>query len=301
MARGGRAGDRREARLSGRHHDRAAARGAARPARSPRRAEFFSFGTNDLTQTTFGISRDDAGELPRRLHRARASSRTIRSSPSTSEGVGELVAHRRRARPQGARRTSSSASAASMAAIRPRSPSATRSGSTTCPARPIRVPIARLAAAQAALGKRSAQDGMSLDALRGGGKRALATALAGWSERSRQRRARNACSTRPGGAAGACRRASPARPASASRRSARRWSQRWREERQDRRRDRGRSRRRKAQRRRAARRPRAHRPPIRATRAVFVRSMAARDRLGGLADQTLRRDGADARAVRPSC
>ena len=24
------------------------------------RAEFFSFGTNDLTQTTFGISRDDA-------------------------------------------------------------------------------------------------------------------------------------------------------------------------------------------------------------------------------------------------
>ena len=27
-------------------------------------AEFFSFGTNDLTQTTFGISRDDAAELP---------------------------------------------------------------------------------------------------------------------------------------------------------------------------------------------------------------------------------------------
>src|SRR4029434_10288041 len=26
-------------------------------------AEFFSFGTNDLTQTTFGISRDDAGRL----------------------------------------------------------------------------------------------------------------------------------------------------------------------------------------------------------------------------------------------
>ena len=28
--------------------------------RSPNIAEFFSFGTNDLTQTTFGISRDDA-------------------------------------------------------------------------------------------------------------------------------------------------------------------------------------------------------------------------------------------------
>ena len=28
-----------------------------------RHAEFFSFGTNDLTQTTFGISRDDSGKF----------------------------------------------------------------------------------------------------------------------------------------------------------------------------------------------------------------------------------------------
>ena len=28
-----------------------------------RRAEFFSFGTNDLTQTTYGLSRDDAGRF----------------------------------------------------------------------------------------------------------------------------------------------------------------------------------------------------------------------------------------------
>ena len=27
------------------------------------KAEFFSFGTNDLTQTTFGLSRDDAGKF----------------------------------------------------------------------------------------------------------------------------------------------------------------------------------------------------------------------------------------------
>ena len=40
-----------EARLPGRHHDRAAARRRSAPTRSPRRAEFFSFGTNDLTQT----------------------------------------------------------------------------------------------------------------------------------------------------------------------------------------------------------------------------------------------------------
>jgi len=26
-------------------------------------ADFFSFGTNDLTQTTFGISRDDSGKF----------------------------------------------------------------------------------------------------------------------------------------------------------------------------------------------------------------------------------------------
>ena len=33
-------------------------------------AEFFSFGTNDLTQTTFGISRDDAGTFLGDLHGA---------------------------------------------------------------------------------------------------------------------------------------------------------------------------------------------------------------------------------------
>jgi pyruvate,orthophosphate dikinase len=27
-------------------------------------AEFFSFGTNDLTQTTLGVSRDDAATFP---------------------------------------------------------------------------------------------------------------------------------------------------------------------------------------------------------------------------------------------
>ena len=46
-------------------------------------AEFFSFGTNDLTQTTFGISRDDAASFLGDLHRSAASCRPIRSSRST--------------------------------------------------------------------------------------------------------------------------------------------------------------------------------------------------------------------------
>ena len=50
-----------------------------------RDAEFFSFGTNDLTQTTFGYSRDDAeGKFLQRVPRARASCPTTRSSRSTA-------------------------------------------------------------------------------------------------------------------------------------------------------------------------------------------------------------------------
>ena len=36
-------------------------RAALRAGEIAQTAEFFSFGTNDLTQTTLGISRDDAG------------------------------------------------------------------------------------------------------------------------------------------------------------------------------------------------------------------------------------------------
>ncbi|MEM9285749.1 MAG: putative PEP-binding protein, partial [Pseudomonadota bacterium] len=54
-------------------------------------AEFFSFGTNDLTQTTFGISRDDAGGfMPSYLRQ-----NIFEQDPFVSldqEGVGQLVA-----------------------------------------------------------------------------------------------------------------------------------------------------------------------------------------------------------------
>ena len=52
-------------------------------------AEFFSFGTNDLTQTTFGLSRDDARFIPDYLH-----AEIWPEDPFVSidgSGVGELV------------------------------------------------------------------------------------------------------------------------------------------------------------------------------------------------------------------
>lgn len=55
-------------------------------------AEFFSFGTNDLTQTTFGLSRDDAGKfLPEYVSKA-----LVPNDPFVSidqEGVGFLIKH----------------------------------------------------------------------------------------------------------------------------------------------------------------------------------------------------------------
>ena len=123
-------------RLSGRHDDRAAARRADAPARSPRAPNSSRFGTNDLTQTTFGLSRDDAGQLPRRLMSTRASIEHDPFVSLDSDGVGELIEHRRRARPRGAAR----AQARHLRRARRRPgldrASARRSASITSPARP---------------------------------------------------------------------------------------------------------------------------------------------------------------------
>ncbi len=66
-------------------------------------AEFFSFGTNDLTQTTFGISRDDAasflGTYTEQGHPGGRSVRVARSG-----GRRRTHPDRDRARPQGAQR-----------------------------------------------------------------------------------------------------------------------------------------------------------------------------------------------------
>ena len=64
-------------------------------------AEFFSFGTNDLTQTTFGISRDDAASFLG-IYTARG---ILPVDPFVSidhAGRRRAGENRRRARPQGA-------------------------------------------------------------------------------------------------------------------------------------------------------------------------------------------------------
>jgi pyruvate, orthophosphate dikinase len=81
-------------------------------------AEFFSFGTNDLTQTTFGLSRDDAGRfLP--FYVESGSSTDDPFQTLDQDGVGKLVqmgVELGDARPPSSR----SASVASTAAIHAR-------------------------------------------------------------------------------------------------------------------------------------------------------------------------------------
>src|SRR5438128_2555010 len=126
-------------------------RASLRAAEIAETAEFFSFGTNDLTQTAFGISRDDAASFlgP---YMARG---ILASDPFVSidrEGVGELV----RIGVERGRKTKAKlkvgicgehggdpASVAFCHEI--------ALDYVSCS--PFRVPIARLAAAQAALGK----------------------------------------------------------------------------------------------------------------------------------------------------
>lgn len=114
-------------------------------------AEFFSFGTNDLTQTTYGISRDDAASFLGPY----VAKGILSIDPFISldqEGVGELVkigvARGRKTRPSlkmgiCGEHGGDPASVAFCHNV----------GLDYVSCSPYRVPIARLAAAQAALGK----------------------------------------------------------------------------------------------------------------------------------------------------
>ena len=112
-------------------------------------AEFFSFGTNDLTQTTLGLSRDDAGRfLPAYIDRG-----ILADDPFQvldTEGVGRLV---RMAVEDGRRvRPKIKLGICGEHGGEPRSISFCHSlGLDYVSCSPFRVPIARLAAAHAAL------------------------------------------------------------------------------------------------------------------------------------------------------
>jgi len=113
-------------------------------------ADFFSFGTNDLTQTVFGLSRDDAGKfLPFYVEHE-----ILPKDPFVSldiEGVGAMIAlaaeRGRKTKPNLKMGICGEhgGDPASIAFCE-----ATGLDYVSCS--PYRVPVARLAAAQAALG-----------------------------------------------------------------------------------------------------------------------------------------------------
>jgi pyruvate,orthophosphate dikinase len=115
-------------------------------------AEFFSFGTNDLTQTTFGISRDDAGKFLNDY----IDKGIFDKDPFVSldqEGVGDLIriaTERGRAVRPDVKLGICGEHGGDPASI----DFCERVGLDYVSCSPFRVPIARLAAAQAALANR---------------------------------------------------------------------------------------------------------------------------------------------------
>ncbi len=124
-------------------------RAALRAAEIAETAEFFSFGTNDLTQTTLGVSRDDAGSFLTEY----LSKGLLARDPFVCidvDGVGELI---RMAAGRG--RASRPALKLGICGEHGGDPESIRfcheAGLDYVSCSPFRVPIARLAAAQAAL------------------------------------------------------------------------------------------------------------------------------------------------------
>ncbi len=112
--------------------------------------EFFSFGTNDLTQTTFGMSRDDSGPFIE-VYRAKGIYEHDPFASLDQAGVGELIkiaAERGRATRPTLKLGICGEHGGDPASIA----FCQTAGLDYVSCSPYRVPIARLAAAQAALG-----------------------------------------------------------------------------------------------------------------------------------------------------
>ena len=113
-------------------------------------AEFFSFGTNDLTQMTFGFSRDDAGKFLGAYY----DKKIYENDPFAKLdqiGVGKLVKMAVRARSVQPARTSSCGICGEHGGDPSSVEFCHNVGLTYVSCSPFRVPIARLAAAQAAI------------------------------------------------------------------------------------------------------------------------------------------------------
>jgi pyruvate,orthophosphate dikinase len=125
-----------------------------------REAEFFSFGTNDLTQTTLGLSRDDSG----RFLGDYVDKGIFERDPFVGideEGVGQLIAlaaERGKAARPGLKLGICGEHGGDPASIA----FCERTGLDYVSASPYRVPIARLAAAQAALRHGQAVEALGL-------------------------------------------------------------------------------------------------------------------------------------------
>jgi pyruvate,orthophosphate dikinase len=131
-------------------------RAALRAADLAEHAEFFSFGTNDLTQTTFGISRDDSGHFLQ----AYLDKGIFETDPFVrldQNGVGDLI---RIAEERG--RSVKPGMKMGICGEHGGDPSSIAFCETVgldyVSCSPYRVPIARLAAAQAALSARSGEE-----------------------------------------------------------------------------------------------------------------------------------------------
>ncbi len=129
-------------------------RAALRAGDIARSAEFFSFGTNDLTQTTLGVSRDDAASFLG-MYTVKGLLKTDPFVSLDTEGVGELITiaceRGRAARPDIKLGVCGEhgGDPASIAFCEH-----AHLDYVSCS--PFRIPIARLAAAQAALGRKAA-------------------------------------------------------------------------------------------------------------------------------------------------
>ena len=126
-------------------------RAAIRAKEIAKYADFFSFGTNDLTQTTFGISRDDSGKFLNDY----VDNKIFNKDPFVSideRGVGELI---KIATERG--RLEKKTLKLGICGEHGGDPKSiefcSRTGLNYVSCSPFRVPVARLAAAQAELSK----------------------------------------------------------------------------------------------------------------------------------------------------